>query len=203
MRPRDNMNIDGTISLMQDLLRHHAFLATVAFVLVHIGLAACMLPCSPLTFAAGVLWGTWGGLAISIAAALLSSFTTFWLARRFFRIRVHAFLRRRFPVVDRILNATEVHGLKFIAAVQLNPALPASTFGYLFGLTNIGFPLYAGASFLFMLPLQFLLVVGGDSLGHYLLGRRYEALIAGVLTLVALYCSYRVLTRRVSKRLGS
>ena len=197
------MSIDGTIGLMQDFLQHHATLAPFVFILIHIGLAMCMLPCSPLTFAAGVLWGTAGGLAISILAALLSSFMTFWLARRFFRTRVHAFLRRRFPAVDRILDATERHGLKFVAAVQLNPALPASTFGYLFGLTNIGFPLYAGASLLFMLPLQLLLVAGGGSLGPLFLEGRYGALVAGGLVLVALYFSYRALTGRFSRRLGS
>ena len=148
---------------VQSFLADHAVLSPIAFIFSHILFAVFLVPCSPMAVIAGALWGKWLGLGISLLAAFLSSCTTFWVSRRFLREKMYRFLVKRYPKTDWFLEKTKIHGWKFVATVQLNPAMPGSTLGYLFGLTRIEFWVYAGFLFVFMLPLQILLVLCGDS----------------------------------------
>lgn len=141
----------------------HPVFAPVIYVLSHVVFAICLIPCSPMALIAGVLWGKWLGLGISICSAFLSSCTTFALARFFLKEKIRAFMSKRYRKTDWFLAQTQKHGWKFVAAVQLNPAAPGSSLGYLFGLTGVEFSVYAFFLLLFMLPLQLLLVFCGDS----------------------------------------
>ena len=154
----------GIFEWIQHYLALHPFTSPVIYVLLHILFATCLIPCSPMTVIAGLLWGKWLGLIISVLGAFLSSCFTFGLSRVFFKNRVYQFLSKRYPQTDWFLEKTKVHGWKFVASAQLNPVVPGSVLGYLFGLTKIEFTLYAVYVILFMLPLQLLLVITGDSI---------------------------------------
>ena len=156
---------------MQIFLSTHPILSPILFAFFHVLFAVCVIPCSPMAVMAGLLWGKWLGLGISIVSAFLASSTTFWLSRFFFRKRVYAFLVKKFKKTDWFLEQTRRNGWKFVASVQLNPAAPGSTLGYLFGLTNISFLVYAFFLLLFMLPLQVILVLCGDIMPQLLSGK--------------------------------
>lgn len=169
---------------LQTFLAHHAIIAPIIFAVTHIFFAVFLIPCSPMPIIAGALWGKWLGLIISTVSAVLSSCTTFWLSRRFFKKRIYAFLSKRYAKTDWFLEQTKKHSWKFIASIQTNPAAPASTFGYLFGLSSIDFPVYAFFSFVFNLPLQIILVMFGDSVPTLLKSK--IGLIFSVVLLAAL-----------------
>lgn len=171
-------------------LAQHSILAPLAYVVLHTFFAIFLIPCSPMTVIAGALWGKWLGLGISVVSAVLSSCVTFGLARHFFKNKIYAFLIKRFPKTDWFLGQTKKHGWKFVASVQLNPAAPASTLGYLFGLTNIEFSIYLMFSVLFMLPLQFLLVVFGDSFVRSS-SSLFWILACGIIMVIGLYLGYK------------
>lgn len=179
------MNLHALFDLIQQFLAQHAILSPVLYVLAHIVFAACFIPCSPMAVIAGALWGKWLGLGISILSAFLSASTTFWLGRVFFRQRMYAFLSKRYPKTDWFLEQTKKQGWKFVASVKLNPAAPASTLGYLFGLTTIDFKIYAFFLFIFMLPLQVLLVFCGDACPELLTGKVSWLFIAMLLGILA------------------
>src|SRR3990167_8045737 len=82
-------------------------LSPILFTIFHMACAICIIPCSPMPVIAGLLWGKWLGLGISIFAAFVSACTTFWLARIFFRKTIYAFLAKRFKKTDWFLEQTE------------------------------------------------------------------------------------------------
>ncbi len=185
------MNLADIFQWMQTYLTEHAVLAPILFAFFHIVFAVCIIPCSPMAVIAGILWGKWLGLGISIVSAFLASCTTFWLSRLFFRQKVYAFLVKKFKKTDWFLEQTRKNGWKFVATVQLNPAAPGSTLGYLFGLTNISFLVYAFFLLIFMLPLQIILVLCGDLMPQLLSGKAPWILLL-VTLLIIVYLFYGV-----------
>lgn len=165
------MSVAQVLQWIEPYLAAHPVLAPFLYAFLHIVFAVCIIPCSPMAVIAGMLWGKWLGLGISIVSAFLASCTTFWLARIFFRQRIYAFLVKKFKKTDWFLDQTRKNGWKFVATVQLNPAAPGSTLGYLFGLTNISFLVYAFFLLIFMLPLQIILVLCGDMMPQLLSGK--------------------------------
>lgn len=155
---------------VQLFLTEHHVLAPFFYLLTHVLFAICLIPCSPMAVIAGVLWGKWLGLGLSVFAAFVSSCSTFVLSRFFLHDKIYRFLSQRYQKTDWFLEKTRQHGWKFVAMVQLNPAAPGSSLGYLFGLTRITFSVYAFFLLLFMLPLQLTLVICGDSFFSILQG---------------------------------
>ena len=149
------------LELVKATLQAYPIIAPLLFVIVHVVMAVLILPCSPMTLLAGALWGGVYGLGISILGALASSAATFVLSRSLLQNRIHNFLLRRYPTIKDILPQVSAHDWKLVAATQLNPFVPASVLGYVFGLTHIGFARYIILSALFMIPLQVLFVYTG------------------------------------------
>lgn len=191
------MILTAIFSWIQHYFVQHSILAPVVYVVLHVLFAIFLIPCSAMTVIAGVLWGKGLGLGISIFSAFLSSTVTFGLARRFLKIKVYSFLVKRYSNTDWFLAQTKIHGWKFIASVQLNPAAPASAFGYLFGLSGIEFRVYAVFSLLFMLPLQLLLVFAGNSFYKGLISNSLWLCSIVILISIALYIFIKKFNPRV------
>lgn len=148
---------------IQPILFNYPLAAPIVFIGVHTLMAVFFLPCSPMTLMAGALWGGVYGLAISMVAAMVSSATTFLLSRSFLRGKIESSLMHRYPKVAELLAQTAVHDWKLIAVSQLNPLMPSSTMGYVFGLSRVTLTRYLLFSGIFMLPLQALFVMTGHS----------------------------------------
>lgn len=189
------MDLAEIFQKIQEYLEYYPIIAPFLYILIHILLAVFIIPCSPMTVIAGILWGKWLGLIISLFSAYLSTNITFWLSRRFFRKKIYIMLRRRYPKTKWFLEKTREHGWKFVAGIQLNPAAPASTLGYLFGLTKISYRAYAALTLIFMIPLQITLVWVGDSVPSLANSGRYEVFL-GSLLLFAIACA---ITKMISK----
>ncbi len=192
------MSLTVFFQAMQLFLMQHHVLSPVVYVIVHILLAVCVIPCSPMAVIAGVLWGKWLGLVISMTAAFLSSCTTFFLSRLFLRKKIYQILLKRYPKTDWFLTQTKKQGWKFVALVQLNPAAPGSTLGYLFGLSDIDFFIYGFFLMVFMLPLQLILVICGDAFPTLLTGKILW-IPASMMLLFAIYLIYGFKNERKSQ----
>jgi len=155
--------VEYLVNWVHSAVANHPVTAPILFIFAHTVLAVCLLPCSPMTMLAGVLWGGGKGVMLSGAAALVSSATTFGLSRTFLHDRIERYLLRRYPTVAGPLQRVVAHDWKIIAVLWLSPLIPASTAGYVFGLSRITLLRYLGFSAVFMLPLQILLVMTGHS----------------------------------------
>ena len=191
----------GSYEWVQQYLILHPLFSPLLFIFFHILFAVCLIPCSPMAVIAGLLWGNWMGLAISTLAAFVSSCCTFGLSRIFLKNTIYKFLIKRYPRTDWFLESTKKHGWKFVASVQLNPVAPGAALGYLFGLTNIEFSIYAGYLLLFMLPLQLLLVVTGGSISQIVNAVTISCFYIEIIILIfALYLVYRMCSNKSMRR---
>lgn len=186
----------GMFQWVHYFLMQYPMLSPVLYILLHILFAVCIIPCSPMAVIAGALWGQWLGLSLSILSAFFSSCVTFGLARFLFKDKVYRFLKKRYAKTDWFLEQTQKQGWKFVASVQLNPAAPGSTLGYLFGLTHIEFLVYAKYVLLFMIPLQVLLVFVGDTFTKVYFGRWPWIGIGILFIFLMIYVVMRVFMRR-------
>jgi uncharacterized membrane protein YdjX (TVP38/TMEM64 family) len=179
---------------IQSVLIQYPVAAPIVFIVVHAFMALFFLPCSPMTLMAGVLWGGTTGMAVSICAAMVSSATTFCLSRSFLHSKIEKFLLARYPKMAELLGQVAIHDWKIIALSQLNPLIPASTMGYVFGLSSVTFGRYLLFSGIFMLPLQLLFVMTGYSVKSLLttVGHWYIALVLIVLVVVFILFSKRI-----------
>lgn len=155
--------VEHFLGWIQPILSHYPLAAPIVFVAVHTLMAVFFLPCSPMTLMAGALWGGVYGLVVSMVAAIVSSATTFLLSRSFLHSKIERFLMHRYPKVAELLAQAAVHDWKLIAVSQMNPLIPASTMGYVFGLSQVTLTRYLVFSGIFMLPLQVLYVMTGHS----------------------------------------
>lgn len=143
-----------------EFLKAHPYAAPVLLVAVQSLLAALLLPCSPLTVMAGLLWGVWAGLVYSTLATLAASLVTFLLGR----YAVRGWLTRRMAGgwARQTLALIERFGWKASAVAHANPVFPGSSLGYAFGASAIPLPAFAVGALVGNLPLQLLMVKTGD-----------------------------------------
>lgn len=186
--------MEQLIGWIQPILFQHPVTAPLVFITAHTLMAVFFLPCSPMTLMAGALWGGAYGLVISMIAAIVSSMTTFLLARGFLHDRIKKFLMQRYPKVAKLLAQAANHDWKIIAVSQLNPLVPSSALGYIFGLSSIALIRYLLFSVIFMIPLQFLFVITGHSVTSFLMadGRWGVPLALIVLVAVVPFVSKRI-----------
>ncbi len=126
---------------------------------------ALIFPTTVLTFAAGALYGLWGGYLVITASALLAVVIGFFLGRGLMRKSAEQWLQNhsRFRAMDKAIAKRDIFATTFL---RLSPVVPFSLSNYLFGLTPVRFWRYLLASWIGMTPITLLYVYIGT------LGRR-------------------------------
>jgi len=185
------------LSLIHPVLTQYPLVAPLVFIGVHTLMAVFFLPCSPMTLMAGALWGSTYGLVVSICAAMMSSATTFLLSRSLLHSKIERLLLHRYPKFAGLLSQVVIHDWKLIAVSQINPLIPASTMGYIFGLSQIAFTRYLLFSGIFMLPLQALFVVTGHSVTSlFTTDGHWEMALALIIIVIAV----SLVTKRIYRK---
>ncbi len=133
----------------------------VVFVVLYVVAVVFVFPASPLTLAAGALFGLAGGIAVASVGSTTGAALAFLVARYLARDRVAKWVEcyPRFAAIDRAVGAG---GWKIVAMLRLSPAVPFNLQNYLYGLTRIRFWPCVLTSWVAMLPGTFLYVY----LGH-------------------------------------
>ncbi|HUN90545.1 MAG TPA: VTT domain-containing protein [Burkholderiaceae bacterium] len=177
-------------------------LLVAAYVALHVAFAVFFLPCSPFTVIAGALWGVWPGLAISSGAALLASAATFFIGRTV--VAGHAarfitrsrFIRRSSEAMKWVFSM----GWKSVLLMQGNPLVPASSIGYVFGLTGMNPRTYLVTTYLAALPLQAVLVTSGAMAREaVMLHRVHGYVVAGMCVATGLVAIWMAVQHRLRR----
>lgn len=156
-----------SISSLVGFMEQRRATALAIFIVLHTAAAIVFLPCSPFTALAGVLWDQPYAVLYSMAGAISGSCATFALGRTIGGDLIRNKLRHK--AVTWAFAQVEARGWETVAFTQINPVFPASTLGYVFGLSRISFRVYLFTSVIFMLPLQLILVSLGQTLRNVLL----------------------------------
>lgn len=134
----------------------------VALAAVYAVTTVLFVPGTILTLAAGTVFGLWTGSAAVIAGSNLGAWGAFWVARTVGRDWVSSKVLRnpKFQAVD---EAVGEKGFKIVLLTRLSPVFPFNLLNYAFGVTRVGFPSYALATFIGMLPGTFMYVYLGTT----------------------------------------
>jgi len=135
-------------------------LAPVVFVGLYLLVTVLMLPASPLSIAAGILFGLVYGVLLVLIGATLGMAAAFLIGRYAAREWVEK-KARRFPKFAAIDQAVGEGGWKIVALLRLSPAVPFNLQNYLYGLTAIRFWPCILASAVAIIPGTFMYVYLG------------------------------------------
>lgn len=163
----------------------------LVFILLYALAVTAALPGSPLTVAAGALFGSVLGVVVVSLAATLGASLSFLVARYFARDAVARWLSRqeKFRKLDEM---TDRHGAVIVALTRLVPVFPFNLLNFGFGLTRVPFWTYVFWSWLCMLPGTVLYVVGADALTRAVAQGQIPWPLVGALALVALFLAFLV-----------
>ncbi len=159
-------------------------LGPVAFVGAYVLLTMVASPMWPLTVLSGVLFGPVVGVALASLASTITAAGGMFGARYLVRDFVEPRLRRSRHF--RRLNALiEAHGPVVVAFTRLAPLFPFSPLNLAFGLTSVRGTTYVFWSWLCMLPMTVVYVVGGTAVKTAVAERRIPWPAVGVAAAVA------------------
>ncbi len=149
------------IASLMDWVQGLGVWGPVVYGLIYVTAVLLLVPASPLTVAAGALFGLVVGTATASLASTTGAALAFLIARHGARDAVAHAIRgdRRFAAID---HAIAKSGWIIVALLRLSPAVPFSLQNYLYGLTGIRFWTCLLTSWLAMLPGTLLYVY----LGH-------------------------------------
>jgi uncharacterized membrane protein YdjX (TVP38/TMEM64 family) len=123
----------------------------LVFILIYVLACLLLLPGSPLTLGAGVLFGVARGtLTVSIASILGA--TAAFLCGRYFARDWAARAIKQSPKLEALDQAVFVEGWKIVGLLRLSPVFPFSLLNYALGLTSVSLRDFFFASWIGMLP---------------------------------------------------
>lgn len=121
----------------------------VGFVGLYIAAALFFVPGSPLTLAAGALFGPVAGTIYSLVGATIGASLAFIIARYLAGSWVREKISGR---LETIVRGVEKEGWRFVVYTRLVPLFPFNLLNYAYGLTRMRLGPYAIASLLAMAP---------------------------------------------------
>ncbi len=190
--------LDQKLGELRDWIATRGAWGPFIFAAVYSLAAVAAIPGSPLTVAAGALFGSVIGVITVIFGATLGASFCFLIARYFARDAVAESMRKkeRFRKLD---DMTRRHGDIIVAITRLVPLFPFNLLNYGFGLTGVRFHSYVVCTFVCMLPGTILYVVGADAVTTAIEEKRipWTLIIIVLLVIGLLY----VLVRKARARL--
>jgi uncharacterized membrane protein YdjX (TVP38/TMEM64 family) len=123
--------------------------AAPAFVLLYTVAGSLGLPITPLTLAAGVIFGAVLGAALSWAGAVAGAAGGYLLARRLGAAAIHSLAGKRAKKIDKLSDSTDFLTL---LRLQLIPVLPLSALNVACGMGRVPFGRYIAAAAVGVIP---------------------------------------------------
>jgi len=163
-----------TLEHVERLRKSHTVAGfTIAFVLIYGIGTAIGIPGLPFTIAAGVLFGTLLGSAISWGGSMISAVAGYWIARTVGRNVVSRWLKRFRRMDVAIAEARDFAGM---LRLRLFPVLPIGVVNFVSGLARAPFASYMGATAIGVVPSTIIYTYFADSLIEGVAGGRNTAL---------------------------
>lgn len=159
-------------------------LGYLVFIFVHVAAMVAAIPRSILAVIAGVLFGSVVGIILVTISAPLGAGLSFLIARYFARDATARWVARN-KKVNRLYEIIEERGAVVLVATRLATISPANVLNYAFGLTGISFATFMFWSFLCMIPLTVICVVGADVTINSLSGLQIPLALVGFAVLLS------------------
>ena len=129
---------DAAERMIAYLKAHESTAALLIIAIQTIQVVICILPGQPIQFAASYMFGVFGGLALSLAGAVLGVIISFFTAKVLGRDAVHMiFGDERVSDYQRKLNSGK--GLTIAFLIYLIPGIPKDLVSYVAGISEMRF----------------------------------------------------------------
>jgi uncharacterized membrane protein YdjX (TVP38/TMEM64 family) len=135
-----------------------------AFALAYAVGSVLALPVWPLTVAAGVAYGAWGGFALALPAGAAGASLAFLAGRTLLRGAVARRLARD-PRLAALDEAVSRQGAFLVVLLRLSPLAPYNVVNYALSASRVGLAAFAGASLVGMAPITFAWAWAGATFG--------------------------------------
>lgn len=136
-----------------------------AFVAGYVLAVVTFVPALPITVLSGLLFGPLWGMLYASVASTLGACLAFLIARYAARDLVQRWVATS-PALGRLDRAAARHGFRLVMITRLVPVFPFNLQNYAYGITGIGFAVYAVTSWLCMLPATAAFTLAGGALGE-------------------------------------
>lgn len=156
------LELGNQLEVLQDWITELGPAGPLVFILIYSAAVVAAIPGSALTVFAGAVFGSLTGVIVVSIASTLGAALAFLVSRYFARKSVEHWLAER-EIFQRLDNMVESRGWIIVALTRLVPIFPFNLLNYGFGLTKIGFWTYVFWSWLCMLPMTVVFVVGTDA----------------------------------------
>jgi uncharacterized membrane protein YdjX (TVP38/TMEM64 family) len=186
---------------LNEWIEHAGVWGAVIFAIVYTVATVLLLPASPLSIAAGLIFGLGWGVVLVAISATIGAAAAFLVARYLARHQVEKMVKQR-PRFKAIDQAISEDGWKIVVLLRLSPLIPFNLQNYFYGLMNIRFWQYVPATFFGILPGVLLYVYIGAT-GKAVVGGaggpvKWALLVAG---LIATIIVTLIVTKRARARL--
>ena len=141
--------------------------APLIFIAIHIAASLLFEPRTPLSIAAGLLFGLWWGTLWAACGATAGSLAGFLLARH---LNAGWIKPERLPKLGELMARVERGGWRAVALIRLVPIMPHTPVNYAFGLSRISLGDYMLGSLVGQLPITVFYVDVGVAGGQALTG---------------------------------
>ena len=141
--------------------------APLIFLAIHVAASLLFVPRTPLSIAAGLLFGLWWGTLWAALGAMSGSLVGFLLARH---LNAGWIKPERMPKLGELMARVERGGWRAVALIRLLPIMPHTPVNYAFGLSRISLGEYMLGSLVGQLPITVFYVDVGVAGGQALSG---------------------------------
>lgn len=190
------LGVTGHLREWGEWIKSLGSLGYLVFVLVHVVAMVATIPRSVLAVVAGVLFGSVMGIILVTISAPIGAGLAFLIARYFARDATARWVVRN-KKINRLYKIVEERGAVVLVATRLATFSPANVLNYAFGLTGISFATYMFWSFICMIPMTILYVVGANTItksfsGLHISWRLFSVVV--LLSAVAVVVGIRVVS---------
>lgn len=173
------VDVQDYIIMARDMIMGLGYWGVALYVFAFVVATLLMLPGTPFTIIAALLFGPWLAFVVMTAGTTLSSVIGFLLARYLAKEWVERHLDGG-GRLERLKALVEENRAFVIPAIRFLPMFPYSFNNYALGLTNISFGSYLIWSEVVLVPMNIVLILGANALYRALvLGEFSWALIGG------------------------
>jgi uncharacterized membrane protein YdjX (TVP38/TMEM64 family) len=157
----ESLNLEHAERLRAAILAYGS-IAPAIYVAAYVAAGLAFVPGVVLTLLGGLIFGPWRGLVYASLGSTLGACVAFLIARYTARDMVEVWVAGR-PGLRRLDSAVTRHGFRVVMLTRLVPMLPFGVLNYAYGVTGIGFGVYAVTSWACMLPATAALTFTADA----------------------------------------
>ncbi len=161
-------SIKGYISpgIIQAKVSDFGIYAPSIFILTYILSSIFLIPGTPLTIAAGILFGKWFGTFYSVIGATIGATLAFIFSRHLGRGFIKDTLSKKYKKLSNFEEKLNEKGFNIVLFLRLVPLFPFNGLNFTLGLTKVKLRDYTLGTLIGIIPGGFLLAYFGDSLAN-------------------------------------